>query len=96
MNINELLPIGSVVLLKDGQKKVMVIGVKQTDLESNEEYDYLSVIYPEGFISDDTMFFFNHESIDKVFFTGYEDDERKDFIGRLTDFYNSQNDSSKE
>ena len=29
MNINELLPIGSVVLLEGGKKRLMVFGVKQ-------------------------------------------------------------------
>lgn len=87
MNIKDLLPIGSVVLLDSGSKKLMIIGVKQTDISSGEEYDYLSVIYPEGFINEDTLFFFNHNSIDKVFYTGMHDEEREVFIEKLSDFY---------
>lgn len=37
MEIRELLPIGSVVLLKDGQKRVMIYGVKQTDTSTDKE-----------------------------------------------------------
>lgn len=87
MNIKELLPIGSVVLLEEGSKKLMIFGVKQTDEESGEEYDYIGVIYPEGNLGNETQFLFNHENIVQVFFRGYEDGERNNFIERLADFY---------
>ena len=47
----ELLPIGSVVLLKGGIKKIMVTGIKpvsKDDDGTEQEYDYIGVIYPEG------------------------------------------------
>ena len=40
--MKELLPIGSVVLLKEGQKKLMIFGIKQMDSEVLEEYDGFS------------------------------------------------------
>lgn len=92
MEIKDLLPAGSVVLLKNGEKKVMIIGVKQTDVNTGTEYDYLSVLYPEGYINPETMFFFNHDAIDTVFFTGFADEERSDFISRLDNYYSSQGD----
>ena len=36
MNIKELLPIGSVVLLKGGKKRLMVFGVKQKKGDTGE------------------------------------------------------------
>ena len=87
MNIKELLTIGSVVLLEEGSKKLMIFGVKQTDEESGEEYDYIGVIYPEGNLGNETQFLFNHENIVQIFFRGYEDGERNNFIERLADFY---------
>ena len=65
--MKELLPIGSVVLLKEGKKKVMIIGVKQMDSETSVEYDYLTVLYPEGFIANAGMFFCNHDAIDEIY-----------------------------
>ena len=87
MKIKGLLPIGSVVLLKNGKKKVMVYGIKQTDQSSGIEYDYISVLYPEGNMGDGTQFLFSHEDIDDIFFRGYEDEEREGFIDNLSKYY---------
>lgn len=87
MNLNELLPIGSVVLLREGRKRLMIYGVKQTDLESGEEYDYVAVLYPEGNIGSEGHYFFNSDSIEKVFFVGFNDGERQKFISQLEEYY---------
>jgi len=90
MNFSELLPIGSVVLLKGGQKRLMVYGVKQTDTTTGTEYDYIAVIYPEGNLGDEGHFFFNNDDIERVFFVGMNDGERQQFIARLEKFYLEQ------
>lgn len=88
MKISDLLPIGSVVLLKEGTKKAMIFGIKQTsDDDVHIDYDYIGVMYPEGFLGGNYQFLFNHQDIKEVFFRGYEDDERKDFIERLSEYY---------
>ncbi len=92
-NVRELLPIGSVVMLKEASKKAMIYGIKQINNETDEEFDYMGVVYPEGNLGDGTQFFFNHDMIDKVFFRGYEDDERADFIQRLAEFYDRNENS---
>lgn len=81
-NISELLPIGSVVLLKDSIKRVMVMGVLQQAENDNQkvEYDYIGIPYPEGFMGIDKMFLFNHENIERTYFTGYDDFERTRFL----------------
>lgn len=89
-NIRELLPIGSVVLLKEGKKKAMVFGIKQTDKASGKEYDYIGVVYPEGNLGEQLQFFFQHENIDQVFFRGYEDEERNSFIEKLAAYYDNK------
>ena len=89
-NVKNLLPIGSVIILKNGKKKVMVIGVKQTNLANNKVYDYLAVPYPEGFISPNCMFFINEEAIETVFFRGYENEEKEEFIKRLEAYYENK------
>lgn len=92
MDIKELLPIGSVVLLEGGKKRVMIYGIKQTDQDTQEEYDYIGVVYPEGNMGQGTQFLFNHDKIVEVFFKGYNDEERQDFIQRLADYYAQKQD----
>lgn len=83
MKMGPLLPNGSIVLLKGGNKKLMIYGRKQLLLvdESGEEteepkmYDYIGVMYPEGYISPEYSFVFNHSDIKEVIFRGYENEE---------------------
>ena len=71
----DLLPIGSVVLLKDGEKRIMICGRIQAKAGDNTIYDYSACYYPEGIVDPDNMFFFNHDAIEKVFFIGFQDEE---------------------
>lgn len=75
----ELLPIGSIVILKNGFKKLMIIGRKILQGKNEELYDYLGCLYPEGDIGEQYKFIFNHEDIDKLLFKGYEDEEEMAF-----------------
>lgn len=90
MEVRELLPIGSIVLLEEGIKKLMIYGVKQTDNADGKLYDYIGVVYPEGNMGEGTQFLFNHENIDQIVFRGFEDREREIFIGKLDEFYKQQ------
>ena len=89
-NVRELLPIGSVVILKEASKKAMIFGVKQINKATDIEHDYLAVVYPEGNMGDGTQFFFDHDAIEEVFFRGYEDEEREEFVNRLAEYYDQQ------
>ena len=90
MNFSELLPIGSVVRLKTGTKRLMIFGVGQTKLDTNTTYDYISVIYPEGNVGPEGQFLFNHEDIEEVVFKGYDDEERTAFVHRLQEVLNAE------
>ncbi len=75
----DLLPVGSVVLLKGGEKRVMICGRIQTRAGSTDIYDYSACLYPEGIVDPKSMFFFNRDSIEKVFFLGFQDTEELEF-----------------
>lgn len=84
-----LLPIGSVVLLKGGTKKLMVIGIKPVrEDEPDFIYDYIGVVFPEGYLSADYNFLFNHTDINDVVFMGYNNPERESFIEFVEEAYN--------
>lgn len=87
MNIKELLPIGSVIWLKEANRPLMIFGIKQSNLETKEEYDYIGVLYPEGNMGTESQFLFQHKDIEKVLFRGYETEEREVFIQKLEEFY---------
>ena len=74
---NELLPVGSVVLLKDSTKKVMIIGQNQIEVGNNDViYDYSACLYPGGYINANT-YLFDNEQIDSVYHVGCEDETLK-------------------
>lgn len=88
MKIKELLPIGSIVLLKDGEKRLMISGIMQTDTGGTQKnYDYMGVLYPEGHIGEGFQYLFNHEDINEIIFRGFEDAERVEFLDKLTNLY---------
>lgn len=73
-----LLPIGSVVLVGDSTKKVMIIGVCQKSSDGRI-FDYSGVVYPEGFLDPQKMFLFNNDQITQVAALGYQDAEQLAF-----------------
>lgn len=85
----KFLPIGSVVLLKGGWKKVMVIGFAPRDKESNKTYDYISCLYPDGVISNDFNILFNHGDIKKIYAIGLKDVDEEAFMSKILDLIGS-------
>lgn len=96
MDFSSLLPIGSVVLLHGGQKRLMIYGIKQTDTTTDKEYDYIGVFYPEGNLGNEGHFFFNSSDIEKIYFVGLNDRERQEFIHNLELFYSQKREISTE
>jgi len=81
--MKEYLPLGSIVLLAEGKKAIMIYGRKQIHTASGEEFDYVACLYPEGNINEEFTYLFNHDQIEKVIHTGYTDDEDKQFVSEV-------------
>ncbi|MBP3840623.1 MAG: DUF4176 domain-containing protein [Bacilli bacterium] len=76
----EFLPVGSVVLLKGGTKRIMVTGFCSVDNNDQEKmYDYTGCLYPEGIINSNEICLFDNNQIEQVFFKGYVDEEETKF-----------------
>lgn len=76
----KFLPIGTVVLLKNAEKRIMITGFASMSPETGDViFDYSGCAYPEGFLNYNEVAVFNHEQIDKVFFMGYADEEEEEF-----------------
>lgn len=78
--MKEYLPIGSIVLLNNGTKRIMIYGRKQISMDTGEIYDYVACFYPEGNISQEYTFLFNNEDIREVLFRGFSDEENEEFL----------------
>lgn len=86
----ELLPIGSVILLKGNIKKLMITGIKIAKEDEPENfYDYMGVLFPEGYVGDGSNFLFNHSEINDIVFRGYDNPERQSFINLMEEAYNA-------
>lgn len=102
-NEKKFLPIGTVVILKNGKRELMITGYciipsgqvydKNGEVEATGKmYDYGACYYPEGMIRSDQMFAFDHEQIDRVCYKGYETDKQKEF----SDILNKESTKFKE
>lgn len=76
----DILPLGSVVQLKNGDVKLMIISrVPLYEQDGKIGYfDYSACIYPTGQVEEKT-YFFNRENIEKVYFEGYKDKQEELF-----------------
>ncbi len=75
----ELLPIGTVVLLEGGTKKVMICGYSSKSAEDNKVYDYNGCIFPEGFM-ENIYCLFNHDQIETVYYEGLKNEEFEEYM----------------
>jgi len=83
---DKFLPIGSVVLLKGGSKRIMINGYLCTEEGKPEKtYDYCGCLFPEGFITMNSNLLFNHDQIEKVDHLGLIDEEEKEFQNKINE-----------
>lgn len=75
----DLLPIGTVVLLKGGTKKLMITGFYSKSTDDEKVYQYNSCIFPEGFM-DNTFCLFDHNQIDEVCYMGLQSEEHNKYV----------------
>jgi hypothetical protein len=65
----------------------MITGILQEELtEEQTTWDYIGVLYPDGYLGAEAMLLFDHESIDTVCFTGFTDEEFDSFREDLQEF----------
>lgn len=71
---DELLPLGSVVIIHNQEYLVVQVGVINEEENEQKYYDYALVNYPEGLTEDATLAA-QASAIDKVEFVGYQSPE---------------------
>ena len=84
MKIEGLLPIGSVVLLKGGNHRVMITGYAQKMVNREDAiYDYVACPYPEGFIGPDQNYLFDREQVEKIHSIGYQTEGQEAYVEKV-------------
>lgn len=84
--VEKYLPIGTVVLLKGAEKRIMITGFASMSPETGDNiFDYSGCVYPEGFLNYNEVCVFNHNQIERVFYKGYVDQEEVEFKKALVD-----------
>lgn len=87
----DLLPIGSVVLLKGEEKRFMIVSRIAAMQSSDAIYDYVACAYPEGITDSKMFYYFNRDDIDRLYFIGFQDGEelrfRTEVLGELGELY---------
>ncbi|MCR6105705.1 DUF4176 domain-containing protein [Salipaludibacillus agaradhaerens] len=75
-----MLPMGSIVYLKQGTSKLMILNRGPIIEVEGEQtwFDYSACFYPQGLVPDQVLYF-NHENVDEVVFEGFKDTEEDRF-----------------
>jgi len=92
--MKKLLPLGSVVLLNGGKKRVMICGRMQTRVQDGMMFDYSACLYPEGIVDPKKMYLFNNEDIDMVYYVGMQDTEEFEFRARIEEELNKRQENA--
>lgn len=88
--MKELLPLGSVVTLNEGTKRLMIIGRLQRACGTEDIYDYSACIWPEGYLDSKHVYLFNQEDIRCLYYVGLQDVEEFQFRYVLEEEMNKQ------
>ncbi len=85
------LPIGTVLLLKGGTKKVMINGYcAVTEDNQNKIYDYRGCPFPEGVLESNGVALFDHSQINEIVHMGFRNDESIELSDKLEIIVNSK------
>ena len=80
------LPIGSVVRLKKGKKRLMITGflpIEQKENGEKETWDYSGCIFPEGMLNSNQNYVFNHSQIEEIYYMGLVYEEEEEFKEKI-------------
>lgn len=83
---NIFLPIGTVVKLKDEEKRVMIIGFCSMSKKNKKIYHYVACLYPEGVIDTEKLIMFDNVEIEKIVYRGFNNKESNKFASGLIKF----------
>ncbi len=82
MNKKEL-PIGTVVMLVGGSKKVMITGYRSKNADADKVFDYNGCVFPEG-LMENIYCLFDASQIEDVIYMGLESKDENDYLDKVS------------
>ena len=82
----KLFSIGSIVKIKDFEKRVLIVGFRGVD-DSERIYDYIGFVYPYGFLDRQNVILFDNDAILDIINLGYKTIEDEEFKKSLYENY---------
>lgn len=82
MNKEEILPLGTVVTLKNGDESALMIVARGSIVENNREevyFDYGAVLIPQGMLAPEAVYFFNKDNVETIIFEGFKNEQEIEF-----------------
>ena len=95
-DLSGYLPLGSVVLLKKGIHRVIIVG-RGLKVKQGEDicfFDYAGVLYPEGLTGVDVCYF-NNDWIQDIDFIGYNDESSRSITHKMEQYVASNPDMKR-
>ena len=77
--MKELMPIGTVVTLKNGTTKLMIVGRLQAQKDSSKVYDYAACLWAEGTLDSQHFYLFDQEGVHLLYHIGLQNVEEFQF-----------------
>lgn len=81
--MNNYLPIGTIVLLKDATKKILIVGYLPQEGKDTKVFDYSGVPFPEGLIDSRKILLFDHNQIETICHNSIIDKEVIEMINKV-------------
>lgn len=82
--MDEYLRLGTVFLQKtQNAMPMMVVGYLPVHPETGEMYDYLVVMYPQGWVSDNSLLMIDHGEVGEILYNGFYDEKTDELIGKI-------------
>lgn len=81
--MKKILPIGSIVKVKQESEFLIMISGYYPVTEDGELYDYFGVLYPSGILSEQSIIMLYEKDIEEILFEGFQDDVGKMVVSFL-------------
>lgn len=84
--MGQLLSIGSIVVVdKENDNKLMILGYFPYDIEDKHLYTYSGTFYPTGIVNENSIVMFNEDSIEEVVFNGFKNEDGEELLNDLSE-----------